>query len=188
MKNKKYSRFEFLKALGFTGPALMAVLSSCSQNEDFNVDALVVNANGDVVPNLGTTQATNPSSGSNTTGGTTGGTTSGTTGGSTTPSTINALFKVDLNSAAASNLKNAGGYIVVNNAYVVGKTTAGTYVAATVVCTHEPKRQIILNKTEFYCTAHGARFSLTGQTLNTVARTNLKVYNTKVDGTTLLVY
>lgn len=183
---KNYSRYEFLKALGFTGPALMAVLSSCSQNEDFNVAALVVNANGEVVPGIGTTQASTPSPVSNpTTGGTTGSTTGGTT---TSPSTINALFKVDLNSTAAKNLKTAGGYIVVNNAYVVGKTTTGNYVAASVVCTHEPKRKVILNKTEFYCTEHGARFSLTGQTLNTVTRTNLRVYKTQVDGTTLLVY
>ena len=185
MKPKKYSRFEFLRAMGFTGPALMAVLSSCTQNENFNVDALVLNKNGETVDNLQTTKSsttTDPA------GSTTGGTTGSTTGGSTSGSTVNALFKLDLTASSMGNLKNPGGYVIVNNAYVVGKTTAGNYVAATVVCTHEPKRQVILNKTEFYCTAHGARFNLSGQPLNTIARSSIAVYKTMVDGNTLIVY
>jgi nitrite reductase/ring-hydroxylating ferredoxin subunit len=177
---KKYSRYQFLKAVGFTGPALMAVLSSCTQNEDFNVDSLVLNSSGETVPDLSSTVASNtPTAPISPTTPTT----------PITPgTTVNALAKIDLTSSAASNLKNPGGYIIVSNMYVVGKTSNGDYVAASNLCTHEPKRRIILNKTEFYCTDHGARFSLTGQTLTTIARTNLTVYKTAVDGNILTVY
>ncbi|MEY2793445.1 MAG: hypothetical protein RJA76_1437 [Bacteroidota bacterium] len=188
LMEKKYSRFQFLKAVGFTGPALLAALSSCTQNEDFNVDSLVLNSNGESVADLNSTSPSAPSSGATpggTTGGSTGSTTGGTTGGGTT---VNALAKIDLNSSTASNLKNAGGYIIVNNLYVIGKTANGNYVAASNLCTHEPKRRVIFNKTEFYCTDHGARFSLTGQTLTTIARSNLTVYKTQVDGTILTIY
>jgi len=61
-------------------------------------------------------------------------------------------------------------------------------VAATTTCTHEPKRQVIFNKTEYFCTAHGARFSLTGSPLNTIARSGISVYKTANDGKTLIVY
>lgn len=172
---RKYSRYQFLKAVGFTGPALMAVLSSCTQNERFNVESLVLNSNGDTVSGLGSTTAVNVST---------------TPSNPTTPTTpaVNALVRVDLSSSAMSNLKNAGGYVIVNNTYVVGKLKNGDYVAASVVCTHEPKRQIILNGNEYYCTAHGARYNLSGQTLNTVARSSLSVYRTQVDGNILTVY
>lgn len=180
---KKYSRYQFLKKIGFSGPALMAVLSSCTQNEDFNVDSLIVNANGDSVKDLGTTTAqTNPSSG----------TTPVSPSAPSTPaapvSPANVLAKIDLTSSAAANLKNPGGYVVVNSTYVVGKTTTGEYVAASLVCSHEPKRQIILNKTEFYCTKHGARFNVEGKPLNTITRNNLTIYATKLEGNILSIY
>lgn len=180
MKKDKYSRYEFLKKVGFTGSALLAVMSSCTQNEDFTVDSLVLNSSDQEVPNLQTTTPTTS----------TGTTTPATPTAPTTPTTPvgNALAKIDLTSSAASNLKTAGGYIIVNNLYVVGKTTSGAYVAASNLCTHEPKRRVILNKTEFYCTDHGARFSLTGQTLNTITRTNLTVFKTQVDGNILSIY
>jgi len=180
---KKYSRYQFLKTIGFTGPALMAVLSSCTQNEDFNVDSLVVNSNGDPVKDLGTTTPqANPANGS-------------TPVSPITPSTpvapvspSNVLAKIDLTSSSATNLKSPGGYIIVNNSYVVGKTTTGLYVAASIVCSHEPKRQIMLNKSEFYCTKHGARFNVDGKPLNTITRNNLTIYATKLEGNILSIY
>lgn len=206
MKQSKYSRYEFLKKMGFQGGALMAVLASCTQQEDSVLESLIVNKNGETVGSLDSTKTSSSSASTGTTGGgtTTGGTTSGgTTSGGTTSTALplgkvttaelsnvkNPLVKVDLTSSAASPLNNTGGYILANsNAIVIGRAASGDYVAATTTCTHEPKRQVIFNKTEYFCTAHGARFSFTGATLNTVARSPISVYKTANDGKTLIVY
>jgi nitrite reductase/ring-hydroxylating ferredoxin subunit len=211
MKQEKYNRYEFLKKMGFQGGALMAVLASCTQQEDSVLESLIVNKNGETVGSLDSTKSSSSSASTGTTGGgtTTGGTTNGgtTSGGTTTGGTTstalplgkvttaelsnvkNPLVKVDLTSSAASPLNNTGGYILANsNSIVIGRAASGDYVAATTTCTHEPKRQVIFNKTEYFCTAHGARFSLTGATLNTVARSPISVYKTANDGKTLIVY
>lgn len=203
MKKEKYSRYEFLKKMGFQGGALMAVLASCTHQDDAILESLVVNKNGETVPSLDSTKVSSPSaasSGGTTSGGTTSGgtTTGGTTGTSALPlgkvttaelaNVKNPLVKVDLTATSSSNLINTGGYITVNNAIVIGRTAAGDYVAASNLCTHEPKRRVIFNKTEYFCTDHGARFSLTGANLNTVARIPLSVYKTANDGKTLIVY
>jgi nitrite reductase/ring-hydroxylating ferredoxin subunit len=198
MKKEKYSRYEFLKKMGFQGGALMAVLASCTHQDDAILESLVVNKNGETVPSLDSTKVSSPSAASS--GGATSGST--TSGGSTGTSSLplgkvttaelanvkNPLVKVDLTATSASNLKTTGGYITVNNAVVIGRTAAGDYVAASNLCTHEPKRRVIFNKTEYFCTDHGARFSLTGANLNTVARIPLSVYKTANDGKTLIVY
>lgn len=204
MTPNKYSRYEFLKKMGFQGGALMAVLASCTQQEDSVLESLIVNKNGETVASLDSTQTsaatTNPgtSSGGTSSGGTTsGGTTSG---GSTlslplgkvsTAELANVkspLVKLDLTLSSAAALANTGGYITVNNAIVIGRAASGDYVAASNLCTHEPKRRVIFNKTEYFCTDHGARFSLTGANLNTIARSPLTVYKTANDGKTLIVY
>jgi nitrite reductase/ring-hydroxylating ferredoxin subunit len=95
---------------------------------------------------------------------------------------------LDLTLSSAAALANTGGYITVNNAIVIGRAASGDYVAASNLCTHEPKRRVIFNKTEYFCTDHGARFSLTGANLNTIARSPLTVYKTANDGKTLIVY
>ncbi|WP_332367865.1 Rieske (2Fe-2S) protein [Spirosoma telluris] len=66
--------------------------------------------------------------------------------------------------------------------------SAGTYVAVTQTCSHEPKKAIIFNKTEFYCTQHGARFDLTGKGKNSFGSGGLTVYKVATDGKTLVVY
>jgi nitrite reductase/ring-hydroxylating ferredoxin subunit len=204
MTPNKYSRYEFLKKMGFQGGALMAVLASCTQQEDSVLESLIVNKNGETVASLDSTQTsaatTNPgtSSGGTSSGGTTsGGTTSG---GSTlslplgkvsTAELANVkspLVKLELTLSSAAALANTGGYITVNNAIVIGRAASGDYVAASNLCTHEPKRRVIFNKTEYFCTDHGARFSLTGANLNTIARSPLTVYKTANDGKTLIVY
>ena len=207
MKQEKYNRYEFLKKMGFQGGALMAVLASCTQQEDSVLESLIVNKNGETVAALDSTKnSAAVSTPSTSTGGTTsGGTTTGgtTTGGSTSATTLpigkvttaelanvkSPLVKLDLTTSSASPLATTGGYILANsNSIVIGRTAAGDYVAATTTCTHEPKRQVIFNRTEYFCTAHGARFSLTGSTLNTVARSPITVYKTANDGKTLIVY
>ena len=72
----------------------------------------------------------------------------------------NRLLTIDLSTATA--LKTVGGYLI-QSSIVVAQVSAGIYVAVTQTCSHEPKKAIIFNKTEFYCTVHGARFDLTGK-------------------------
>jgi len=93
---------------------------------------------------------------------------------------------MDLAEAAAISLKNNGGYLIKNN-IVVARNLAGNYVAATVVCSHEQRKDVIFRNNEFYCTAHGARFDLTGKGLNTDGRNGLKIYKTSLAGSILSV-
>jgi len=105
------------------------------------------------------------------------------------PSTIkNPLLTIDLSSAAAASLKSVGGGYLTRSGIVVAQSSAGTYVAATQTCSHEPKKNVIFNKTEFYCTVHGARFDLTGKGKNSFGSRGLTVYKTATDGKTLVVY
>jgi nitrite reductase/ring-hydroxylating ferredoxin subunit len=199
MTPNKYSRYEFLKKIGFQGGALMAVLASCTQQEDSVLESLIVNKNGETVASLDSTKTiaatTNPGTsggGTNTGGTTSGGTTSSLPLGKVSTAALanvkSPLVKLDLTLSSSSALANTGGYITVNNAIVIGRAASGDYVAASNLCTHEPKRRVIFNKTEYFCTDHGARFSLTGANLNTIARSPLTVYKTANDGKTLIVY
>ncbi|MHA8051254.1 Rieske 2Fe-2S domain-containing protein [Aquirufa sp. ROCK-SH2] len=204
MSKKDINRYQFLKQVGFTGPALMAALSACSQKEDYFIESLILNKNGETVASLDSTSksAAASSGGSSSNGGSsnTGGSTSGGSGGTTTTlpaGTVSTadlakitspLAKIDLTSTSAKSLASAGGYVIVSNMFVVGRTSDGNYVAATNLCTHEPKRRVVFNKTEFYCTDHGARFALNGSNLNTIARSPLLIYNTANDGKTLVIY
>lgn len=210
MEKENLSRYEFLKSIGFRGAALMAVLTSCVHEEDAYVQALTVNTNGTAVANPGTTGTgtTTGTTGTGTTTGTTGtttgttgtGTTTGTTGtttgttatGNMTTDQLNAikspLLKIDLAASTSKSLLTVGGYIIQNN-IVLAQVTAGNYAAVANLCTHEPKRKIIFNKTEWYCTDHGARFNTTtGSPLNTIARSAITVYKVGTDGKTVVVY
>ncbi|WP_229600040.1 Rieske 2Fe-2S domain-containing protein [Runella sp. SP2] len=168
---ERYSRYQFLKSMGFKGAALMALMTSCIREEDTYVEALSVNPNS----STGTSTGTGTGTGS-------------ATGSTTDLSTItNRLLTIDLTATANAALKTVGGYLV-KSGIVVAQSSAGVYVAATQTCTHEPKKKIIFNKTEYYCTDHGARFDLTGKGLNSFGSKGLTVYKTATDGTTLVVY
>ena len=68
------------------------------------------------------------------------------------------------------------------------KRQAGTYVAATVVCSHEGQRQVTFtNANEFYCTAHGARYDPSGKGLNAEGSRGLKTYTVTQSGNTLRI-
>jgi Rieske Fe-S protein len=171
------NRYEFLKSVGFTGAALMAALTSCVHDEDSVVNALTLTP-----PQSGTTTTT-PASATTTTSSST--TTSAT---GTDLSTIkNRLLTIDLNSSAATALKKVGGYVA-QSGIVVAQVSAGVYVAVTQTCSHEPKKQVIFNVSEFYCTAHGARFDLTGKGKNSFGSRGIAVYKVATDGSTLIVY
>lgn len=100
---------------------------------------------------------------------------------------VAADFTIDLSATANAALKTNGGYIV-NSGVVVARDNGGNYVAATQTCTHEGRVQITLSSNEWYCTAHGARFSLTGSGLNANGSKGLTIYKTSLSGTSLRVY
>jgi nitrite reductase/ring-hydroxylating ferredoxin subunit len=174
------TRYDFLKSMGFTGAALMAALTGCVHESDSIVDALVISPASSTTPV--STTVTSSSATSSTI-------TSTTTAGSTTDlSTIkNRLLTIDLTSTAAAALKTVGGYLA-QSGTVVAQTSAGVYIAVTQTCSHEPRKNIIFNKTEFYCTVHGARFDLTGRGKNSFGSGGIAVYKTATDGKTLVVY
>ncbi len=160
------TRYEFLKSMGFKGAALMAVMSSCIREEDTYIEALTV------TPTTGTTVTTPPV----------------TTTPTTDLSTIkNPLLTLDLTATANAALKTVGGYVA-KSGIVVAQVSAGVYVSVTQTCSHEPKKRIIFNKTEFYCTDHGARFNLAGKGLNSFGSKGITVYKVATDGKTLVVY
>ena len=102
-----------------------------------------------------------------------------------TPAPLSNPVTVDLTSPANAALKNVGGYIVTNNV-VVANTTQG-YVAVTVVCSHEGQKQVTLRNNEFYCTAHGARYDLSGKGLNSEGSRGLTVYKVTQSGSVLTI-
>ena len=170
---ERYSRYQFLKSMGFKGAALMALMTSCIREEDTYVEALSVNPNAS--SGTGTGTGSNPSPGS----------TTGSTNDNDLTTITNRLLTIDLTTSTA--LKTVGGYLI-QSGIVVAQSSAGVYVAATQTCSHEPKKKIIFNKTEYYCTDHGARFDLTGKGLNSFGSKGLTVYKTATDGNTLVVY
>ncbi|KAA9357500.1 Rieske 2Fe-2S domain-containing protein [Larkinella humicola] len=174
------TRFEFLKSLGFSGAALLVAMTSCIHEEDTVVDALTLAGPQSTTPASSTTAT--PSSGTVTTPGT-----STTTSGTDLSTIASRLLTIDLTSSAATALKTVGGYLA-QSGIVVAQVSAGVYVAVTQTCSHEPKKKIIFNKTEFYCTEHGARFDLTGKGKNSFGSKGITVYKTATDGKTLVVY
>jgi nitrite reductase/ring-hydroxylating ferredoxin subunit len=176
------NRLEFLKTVGFRGPALMALLTSCVNQEDTVIEALSLqnqteSPTAEITPDPSGTTTADPVK-------------------LNSPAAIstealnsikNPRLKIDLTQTANAALLKVGGYLR-SGGIVVAQSAAGVLVAATQTCTHEPKNQVIFNKTEFYCTAHGARFGLTGSPLNTITRTGLTVYRVATDGNIVVVY
>lgn len=159
------NRYQFLKSMGFRGAALMAAMTSCIREEDTYIDALTEKPAGTSTTPVTTTPST-----------------------TTDLSTIkNPLLTLDLSATANASLTKVGGYIA-KSGIVVAQTSTGNYAAVTQTCSHEPKKRIIFNKTEFYCTDHGARFDLTGKGLNSFGSKGLTVYKVAISGTTLVVY
>ncbi|MBK9933666.1 MAG: Rieske 2Fe-2S domain-containing protein [Cytophagaceae bacterium] len=101
--------------------------------------------------------------------------------GSVNPATVT----VDLSSSQYSALTKSGGYVVVNNMVVANN--GGTYVAATISCSHEGKKQMTFRNGEWYCTAHGARFNTAGKGLNSNGSKGLTIYTTSLTGNTLTI-
>ncbi len=96
-------------------------------------------------------------------------------------------FTLDVTVATNASLKNANGYVI-SNGVVVAKTAAGTYVAATQVCSHENRANVIFQSGQFFCPLHDAKFDTAGKGLNSEASKGLTVYKTTLTGNSLRVY
>lgn len=109
-------------------------------------------------------------------------------GSGTTTAPSNVDFTLDLSQAANAALQNNGGYIY-NSGVIVARTTAGTYIAAQQVCTHESVSVVYQGSNHrFYCDGHGATFNESGTVTGGPAPRALKVYNTSLTGSMLRVY
>lgn len=169
--NHPMTRYEFLKNMGFRGAALMALLTSCINEEDTYVDALTLSA-------------------SQTSGGstTTPPTTSSIPANGVDPATIKSyLVKLDLTATTTKALQTVGGYMI-QSGVVIARVNASTVVAATQTCSHEPKKKVYYTQGVFYCSEHGARFSTAGKGLNSFGSKGLTIYKIATDGKTLVVY
>ncbi len=98
---------------------------------------------------------------------------------------LNEALNIDLGNAANSNLLRDGGFII-QNAVVVANN-GGSYIAATQICSHDNKRQVIFQDGEWYCTDHGARFALNGSGLNKDGSKGLNIYQVSQSGDILTI-
>ncbi len=94
---------------------------------------------------------------------------------------------IDLNNSAYSELKNVGGYAYKND-IIIFRTSDTSYVALSKLCTHS-QCTITYNHSgsELPCPCHGSKFSTSGTVTNGPASSNLKKYNVKKDGDTLII-
>ncbi len=97
-------------------------------------------------------------------------------------------FTIDLSQPAYTSLTTPGNYLITNGCVVAfGKDSV--YYAATVICSHEGEN-VMYDKTNnnYYCNAHGARYSLSGSGLNTNGSKGLTTYTCDLSGTILRVH
>lgn len=160
-------RGDFLRSLGLSTSTLMAywclgtTMTACGSSDDDP------NPNPDPDPNPGT-------------GG------SGITG-TTTGSGIN--FTVDMTNSNNSKLKTNGNYIIAGEV-LVAKTTAGSYIALSKICTHEGNPvQYRSSSNDIFCPTHGSEYNISGAVTQGPAPAALKAYTVTVssDGNTLTV-
>jgi cytochrome b6-f complex iron-sulfur subunit len=108
--------------------------------------------------------------------------------GTSTTGPSNVDFTLDLTASANAALLNNGGYVS-SKGVLVARTTAGTYIAVQLSCTHENYPLVFqASASHFYCNNHGSAFTETGVVLNSPARSNLTTYKTTLTGTSLRVY
>ncbi len=110
------------------------------------------------------------------------------TGGTTpaAPPTVN--FNLDLTQSANANLTTLGGYIY-SNGLIVAKTNMGTFIAVSQVCTHQGSTILYQSSiNDFFCPSHGSTYAPNGKVTQGPSVTNLKTYNTQLNGNILHVW
>ena len=94
---------------------------------------------------------------------------------------------IDLNASSSSELKTVGGYIYNGNIIII-RASESQYIALSKICTHEGCTvKYGANNNEIFCECHGSTFTTSGTVTNGPAPTNLKKYNVKVDGNSLII-
>ncbi len=101
-------------------------------------------------------------------------------------------FTIDLSLPENSALQMNGGYVIVNNNYVVAKDENGQYIAATRSCSHEPYKEVVWYEStnEWVCMEHGASFDKSGNGTttngNNYGEKGLTIYSTELISPELL--
>ena len=94
---------------------------------------------------------------------------------------------IDLNASSSSELKTVGGYIYSGNIIII-RASESQYIALSKICTHEGCTvKYGANNNEIFCDCHGSTFTTSGTVTNGPAPTNLKKYNVKVEGNSLII-
>ncbi|MCR8560687.1 Rieske 2Fe-2S domain-containing protein [Mucilaginibacter sp. BJC16-A38] len=97
-------------------------------------------------------------------------------------------FTLDLTASANAALLTNGGYLS-QNGVIVGRTTAGAYIAVQQSCTHESYPLVYqASASQFYCNNHGSAFTEAGVVKNSPANHNLTVYKTTLTNSSLRIY
>ncbi len=103
-------------------------------------------------------------------------------------STLTGCSSNDVAPISSGPLATNGGFLV-SNRIIVARTTAGSFLAVSAICTHEGTTiQYQSGSNNFRCPNHGATFSSTGQVTNGPANRPLTQYKTELTGTSLRVF
>jgi cytochrome b6-f complex iron-sulfur subunit len=93
----------------------------------------------------------------------------------------------DMSTSAFSKLLTKGGFYVDSaKSIVIANTSDNGYVAVTLVCTHEGRKEVTYSTNKFYCTAHGATFDNKGNATSVASRA-LATYKVTQTGNVLTV-
>ena len=94
---------------------------------------------------------------------------------------------IDLNASSSSELKTVGGFIYSGNIIII-RATETQYIALSKICTHEGCTvKYGATNNDIFCECHGSKFTTAGVVTNGPAPTNLKKYNVKVEGNSLII-
>ncbi|WP_026997004.1 QcrA and Rieske domain-containing protein [Flectobacillus major] len=96
-------------------------------------------------------------------------------------------FTLDLSLAANQALLANGGYIY-NGNIIIAKTTSGSFIALSKVCTHQGTTVEYRKDTnDIYCPNHGSRFDITGKVIQSPAPSPLTMYKVEYNAVTAKV-
>ena len=109
--------------------------------------------------------------------------------GSSSPTPPPAPTGVDFNVDVSSGTLATNGGFMVTNGIVIARTLAGTFIAVSAACTHEGTN-VNYNGSgnNFICPNHNSEFTSTGVVTKGPAVSDLKQYQTSLNGNTLRVY
>lgn len=108
-------------------------------------------------------------------------------GGDETPTPNPGGITVDLNSSTFDALGSVGGYAYKGD-IIIFRTGDNTYLALSKLCTHSQCTITYDHANgELPCPCHGSKFTTSGTVTTGPANSNLKKYNVKKEGSTLVI-